>query len=153
MSMACSSGICSHSVRVRTPVEDVLHAMRPGDELKRCRAFGAQAAVRDRGARIAFDVDDLLVLHVDELAASDAQYGQTEETTRSAFRVRLERPSLRVEAALSPNPPRSLFSICFQTGHVGTTFIVIPPPECDADRFLPSGYSESTAALRNWRRA
>ena len=44
--------------------------MRAGDQLERRRAFGTQAAVRDGRSRIAFDIDDLLVLDIDELAAA-----------------------------------------------------------------------------------
>src|SRR5579862_7554819 len=57
---------------VRAPVKNVVHAMRAGDELKCRSAFWTQAAVRDGRTRIALNVDDLLVLDIDELAAADA---------------------------------------------------------------------------------
>ena len=52
-----------------------MDAMRAGHELERRRAFRAEAAVRYRRPRVAFDIDDLLVLYVDQLAAADGAVG------------------------------------------------------------------------------
>ena len=45
------AGCVSHSVPCGPAVEDVLHAVRAGDELEGGRAFGAEAAARDRASR------------------------------------------------------------------------------------------------------
>lgn len=45
--------------------------MCSGDELKRSRSLRAKTSARNWRIRIAFDIDDLLVFHIDELATAD----------------------------------------------------------------------------------
>src|SRR5205085_1156211 len=57
------------------PVEHPLFAMVAGDELERRRSLGTEASLGDRRIGVALDVDDLLALDVDELAAPDGTIG------------------------------------------------------------------------------
>src|SRR6185312_5978094 len=60
---------------VRRPVFELVLADRAVDVSLRCRTLRAQPAARDRGVGIALDLDDLLVLDVDPLAAADSAVG------------------------------------------------------------------------------
>ena len=56
---------------VRTAVPDRRDPGRAGDQRLARAALGAQPAAVDRRVRVALDLDDLLVLHVDVLRAAD----------------------------------------------------------------------------------
>src|SRR5262249_12805821 len=56
---------------VRPAVLDPVLPQRALDIPPRRRAFGAEPSARDRAVRIALDVADLALLHVDQLAAAD----------------------------------------------------------------------------------
>src|SRR5207244_4183274 len=58
-------------VGVGGPVEDPGEAVGVDGELERVRALRAEGPFVDRAAGVAFDVDDLAALHVDELPAPD----------------------------------------------------------------------------------
>ncbi len=60
---------------MRAAVENVGDAMRARHQLERGRALRTQAAIRDRRCRIALNVDNLLVLQIDQLAATDRAVG------------------------------------------------------------------------------
>ena len=60
---------------VRAAVLDPVLAGLAGDQAPGRRALGTEAATRDRAGRITLDLDDLLVLDVDELAAADRAVG------------------------------------------------------------------------------
>src|SRR4051795_3855824 len=56
---------------IRRAVLDLVRATRAVHKLLGCRALRTEAPARDRAGRVALDLDDLLVLHVDLLAATD----------------------------------------------------------------------------------
>src|SRR4051812_36412815 len=56
---------------VRSAIERVLLARLPRRQLQARAALGAQPTTADRGVGVALDLDDLLVLDVDGLAATD----------------------------------------------------------------------------------
>src|SRR6185437_13683077 len=60
---------------VRPPVLDLVLAQRAVHVVLGRRALGAQPPARDRAVRVALDLDDLLVLDVDLLAAADGAIG------------------------------------------------------------------------------
>src|SRR5205807_7731814 len=57
--------------RVRRAVADLRQPVRIGDQLLARRTLGAQAPPGDGAVGVALDLNDLLVLHVDALAAAD----------------------------------------------------------------------------------
>ena len=60
---------------VRLAIEHAIRAMVPGDQLVGRRALGTKAPFADRRFGIAFDVGDPLILHVDQLPATDGAIG------------------------------------------------------------------------------
>ncbi len=88
----------------------VEHPVLPGGaggELEAGRAFGAEAASAHGRVEVAFDLDDLVVFHVDVLPAADAQYGQTDFAIRLAVAMRGWRSFVVLEAAAGPRPSLS----------------------------------------------
>ena len=117
MSMACSSGIFSHSVPCGRAIEHVVNAMRARDQLESRGALRAQAAVGNRRSGVAFDVDDLLVLHVHQLAAADRAIRAYRADNLVGGLVLAASDSVRGEAADSPSPKMSAFLNWRTTGH------------------------------------
>src|SRR6185437_969897 len=70
--------------------------MCSGDELKRSRSLRAKTSARNWRIRIAFDIDDLLVFHIDELATADGAV----RAYRFHGLIGLRRPGLEVASAI-----------------------------------------------------
>src|SRR6266542_5302179 len=80
----------------RPPVQHVMHSMRSCDELEGRSAFGAEATARDGRVRIALDIKNLPILHVDILPAPDS-------TIRAdRFHHSIGQPGARCERRASP---------------------------------------------------
>src|SRR6185369_7147832 len=83
---------------VGTAVEHTLVPVTSRHELERGRALRTERAFRDGGIRIAFDVGDLVVLYVHELAAADAAVG----TDRLHRAIGLFRPRTQRAGSIGP---------------------------------------------------
>ena len=73
---------------LRRTIEHLGQPVRARQPAKRCRTFGAQGALVDRAARVAFNVDDVSILGINQLGAADRAIG----ADAGADRVRLFEP-------------------------------------------------------------
>src|SRR4051794_14716059 len=91
---------------VRPAILDLRLAATAGDQLLGGTALGAEPPAADRRVGIAFDLDDLLILHEDPLAAADRAGGADAlDDAISGFRPRRQFGRRRAERRCSPAQP------------------------------------------------